>query len=171
MLVKLHTEEHRKLVHRLRDESEQWLAARGIDQYRVGPRAAAAHDAIDAAFDRGEFYGWQVEGHRIVAVAALTEPDRDFWTAEEVAQPAVYLGRFMTAAHGQGYGAALLEALAEHARRTGHDRMRLDCWRTNTPLHAYYQRHGFFHVRTCRVPERRSGALFERPLMASSVST
>lgn len=163
MLVELYTEEHRRLVHQLRDEAEQWLADRGIDQYQVGPRAAAAHDAIDTAFDHGEFYGWQV-GDRIVAVAALTSADKDFWTTEEAAQAAVYLARFMTAEHGQGYGAALLEALAEYARHAGYDRIRLDCWKSNTALQAYYLCRGFRHIRTIDVPGRMSGALFERQL-------
>jgi hypothetical protein len=40
--------------------------------------------------------------------------------------------------------------------------IRLNCWSTNTRLHAYYIAHGFKHVRTADVPGRMSGALFQR---------
>ena len=161
MLIKLRGEEHRTLVHRLRDEAEQWLAAKGLDQYR-GPRSRLAHDDIDRLYDKEAFYGWLVDGE-VKAVVAVDEHDPDFWTVEEMTEPGVtYITRFLVAEHGRGYGAALLEALAEHEAARGQRLMRLDCWRTNTGLHRYYLQHGFRHVRTEVVPGRMSGALFER---------
>jgi hypothetical protein len=40
--------------------------------------------------------------------------------------------------------------------------LRLDAWRTNEALHAYYRKAGFQHVRTVEYPHRGSGALFQR---------
>lgn len=163
MIVELRSEEHRQLVHRLRDDTERWLAARGLDQYQ-GPRSHLAHPDIDRLLDQGAFLGWLVDGE-VKAVVALTEHDPDFWTPEEMAEPGVtYITRFMVAEHGHGYGAALLDALAEREAARGQRKIRLDCWRTNTQLHTYYLDQGFRHVRTEIVPGRMSGALFERTL-------
>lgn len=153
---------HRELVHRLRDEAEQWLAAKGTDQYR-GHRAPLAHASLDRLLDAGAFWGWEVDGD-VKAVAVLDEADRDFWTAEEAAQRASYVGRLMVAEHGRDWGAQLIDALAVHEQERGQTALRLDCWRTNTELHNYYRRHGFRHVRTVEAPGRQSGALFEREI-------
>lgn len=40
--------------------------------------------------------------------------------------------------------------------------VRIDTWRTNTGLHAYYERLGFRHVRTEAPSHRRSGWLAQR---------
>lgn len=161
---------HRALVHRLRDQAESWLRDKGIDQYSVGPRAKLAHANIDEMFDRGEFVGWFPDGpdEPPAAVVALTHPDPDFWTPDEISEPQGYISRFLVDQHGHGYGEALLEAVAEHQARAGNKYLRLDCWKTNTRLHAYYLAHGFHHVRTVDVPGRMSGALFERPLACTT---
>ena len=77
MLIRLTSAAHRETVHRMRDDVERWLASRGIDQFRRGPRARRAYVDLDQAFDAGEFYGWQVD-KAVVAVAALVGPDTDF---------------------------------------------------------------------------------------------
>ena len=170
MLIELRSESHRKLVHRLREEAERWLAAKGLDQYR-GPRSHLAHDDIDRLFDEGAFVGWLVDGE-VKAVLAFTTHDPDFWTPEEMAEPGVtYITRFMVAEHGRGYGAALLEAVAEREAARGQKLIRLDCWRTNTGLHKYYLSRGFRHVRTEIVEGRMSGALFERELTGTKTLT
>ncbi|HYU83619.1 MAG TPA: GNAT family N-acetyltransferase [Kribbellaceae bacterium] len=66
--------------------------------------------------------------------------------------------------HGKGYGAAVVEAVAHEARQHRDKWLRLNCWSTNTRLHAYYVALGFRHVRTVDVPGRMSGALFKRDL-------
>lgn len=163
MLIELRSEDHRRLVHRLREDAERWLAAKGLDQYH-GPRSHLAHADIDRLFDERAFLGWLVDGE-VKAVVALTEHDPDFWTPDEMAELGVtYITRFMVAEHGHGYGVALLEAPAEREAARGQKKIRLDCWRTNIGLHKYYLSRGFRHVRTEIVPGRMSGALFERPL-------
>ena len=101
----------------------------------------------------------------ILAVAALVAPDRSFWAEDpDVLGSAWYVGRFMTAASGYGYGSTLLRHLAACAAADGRAFLRLDCWKTNTGLHRYYLGEGFTHVRTVDVPGRFSGALFQRPV-------
>ncbi len=162
MLITL-DESHRQLVHQVRDEAGEWLATKGTDQYRGGLDMAQVHANIDHDFDTYPFVGWEVDG-RVVAMMALIEPEIDFWTSEELSEPQVYISRFFVVEHGKGYGAALLEAVAEKARQENKDWIRLNCWSTNTELHRYYERHGFVHVRTANVPGRMSGALFQRKL-------
>lgn len=157
-------ESHRALVHELRREAEAWLAAKGLDQYGVGPRAKVAHQDIDQMMDRREFVGWFVNG-QVKAVLALTTPDPDFWTPAEMSEPQGYISRFLVREHGQGHGDALLEAVAKDQADVGSRSLRLDCWKTNHQLHRYYLTRGFRHVRTVDVPGRMSGALFQRDLL------
>lgn len=124
---------------------------------------------IDREFDAGQFVGWMVDG-QIVAIVALIEPDPELWTPQEVAEPQTYISRLMVAEghRGKGYGASLLEAVADQARQRGDHWIRLNCWSTNTRLHDYYKALGFRHVRTVNIPGRMSGALFERDLGANT---
>jgi GNAT superfamily N-acetyltransferase len=163
MLVQLDGS-HRELIYRIREHAEQYVAVKDTDQYQAGIDPLVVRKNLDRQIDSGQFYGWRTDDGRIVAVAALTEPDPDYWTAEEKAEPQTYIGRLYVAedAHGKGYGSAMLHGIDEHARARGDRWMRLNCWTTNTRLHAYYQAHGFEHVRTTYVPGRMSGALFQR---------
>lgn len=160
-------ESDRAHVHRIRQDAERWLGDKGTDQYRRGLDLAAVRRSIDRQLDAGEFVGWKVDG-QIVAVVALIQPDPQLWTRAELAQPQTYISRLMVAEghHGKGYGADVLEAVANLARHRGDRWLRLNCWTTNTRLHAYYRAHGFAHVRTVAAPGRMSGALFERDLLA-----
>jgi hypothetical protein len=169
-LFVLESEEHRELVHRLRDEAEAWLAKLGIDQFTASPasKSAYAHQDIDRLFDAGQFvgiheseYGTGRKLPGIGAVVAITEPDPDFWTPEEIAEPQGYLSRFLVSEHGRHYGTNLLFAVERLERYYGSDWLRLDCWRTNKKLHEYYLRQGFDRIRTEVVPGRMSGELFQ----------
>jgi GNAT superfamily N-acetyltransferase len=160
MLITL-DESHRKLVHQVRDDAGEWLATKGTDQYRGGLDMEQVHRNIDHDFDRFPFVGWEIHGH-VVALMALIDPETDFWTPKEIAEPQVYISRFFVIEHGKGYGSDLLRAVIRLAERESKDWVRLNCWSTNTRLHAYYIAHGFEHVRTCDVPGRMSGALFQR---------
>lgn len=70
-------------------------------------------------------------------------------------------------AEGLELGTALLEYAADLAAEQGVRRLRLDCSRTNTALHRYYERRGFHRVGEVAAPGRRSGALFERTVPES----
>lgn len=168
-LILLHTDERRQVIHDFRSHAEAWLHSRGVDQFQPDSptQASQAHDIINRLFDRGHFVGLRLNG-RLVAVGALTDADPDFWTPEEIAQRQVYVGRFLVAEHGKGYGEQLLARVAADAAQHGIPIMRLDCWRTSTGLHEYYRRLGFRHLRTVPVIGRGSGTLFELDLTSPS---
>jgi GNAT superfamily N-acetyltransferase len=146
----------------LRDDAAAWLASRGIEQWTSGWDDLAA-TKLAAAID--EERTWVVdEGGQILATVTIGGPDLDFWTEADEPDSALYVYRLTSArgAVGRRYGEFLLDWVGECAERAGQRWVRLDCWRTNAELHAYYLRCRFQHVRTVDVPGRKSGALFER---------
>ncbi|MFD7161684.1 GNAT family N-acetyltransferase [Kribbella sp. NPDC059898] len=149
-------------VIELRRYAEEWLKAAGIEQWTS---SATGDRTIREHFDDDRTYVVVDDGGYVVASLALGEGDSDFWTADELTEPARYLYKLMAGptARGIGLGDVLLDWACDRAQRQGADRIRLDCWRTNAGLHAYYLARGFrqYDVRTA--PGRKSGALFERP--------
>lgn len=147
----------------LRVEAEKWLAEAGIDQWRTpGFRdRALAKWQVDIEHGRT----WVVEDcTSTVATVTLAPPDRDFWTDEDAPESAVYVAKLITArqAAGQNLGGRILDWVGSVARDTGKPWVRLDCWRANTALQAYYLREGFEHVRTEAPPHRLSGWMAQR---------
>jgi GNAT superfamily N-acetyltransferase len=161
-LAKLGTEEDRALVHNLRDAAEKWLIEKGLDQFQ-GPRRSMAHEDIDLLFDQGRFWGWVV-GDTVTAVVAWADPDPDFWTPQERAEPQTYLSRFLVREHGRRHGEQLLRAVVARAEDRGDHWIRLECWKSNTDLHLYYRKRGFEQLPTVDVPGRLSGAKFQMPI-------
>jgi len=93
----------------------------------------------------------------------LGEEAAPFWRPADDRSGALYLSHLAVdrAFAGLGVGAWLLGEAAEEAARRGKRWLRLDAWRTNARLHAYYRRQGFRLVRISDGPGG-SGALFER---------
>jgi hypothetical protein len=146
----------------MREQSEAWLAAKGVDQYQDQQFAAKARHDIEALIERQRFAVLSSDGHDTLALAALVEPDLDLWTPADHPDRAWYIARVMVATHGQRHGALLLDLIALAAAMDGRDWLRLDCWRTNYALDCQYESCGFDHVRTVNAPNRLSGALFQR---------
>ncbi|WP_166845113.1 GNAT family N-acetyltransferase [Isoptericola sp. BMS4] len=157
------TDADRKTLHDLRNETEAWLSARGLEEQAGAHWSGRAHAAIDRYLDDGRFVALCVDGAPVV-VGALSGPDLDFWTDDDDLGAAWYIARVMTADHGNGYGALFLEMIAAAAAANGRRALRLDCMRDNTRLHDYYRAQGFGLVRVVQRPWRKSGALFERSL-------
>ncbi|NLT57156.1 MAG: GNAT family N-acetyltransferase [Actinomycetales bacterium] len=151
----------RKLLHDLRRKSEEWLAAKGVEQYQ-GVWSARAHTQIDKLLDERRFVALCDGADRTLAVGALVGPDMDFWTEDDDLHTAWYIARLMVNTHGTGAGATLLDGVALAAAMDGRKYLRLDCWRTNIALHGYYETKGFYKVRLVEVSHRKSGALFQR---------
>lgn len=158
------TEQDRDHLHALRNHVERWLAQRGFEQQGDEYWSKRAHLAIDRLLDAGRFVALCVDDWP-VAVAALAHPDMDFWTEDDNLAAGSYVARMMSADHGHGYGAQLLDVLAVAAAAQGRSFIRLDCMRENTALHDYYRRLGFRLVRIVERDDRESGALFERPVL------
>lgn len=146
----------------LRKEAAEWLSRSGIDQWTDIKRGATA---IKDWLESGSTFVVQNEGMEIVASLALGSADPDFWTAEEITEPAVYLYKFMInrSNRGTGLGEILLDWACEKSSQRGAYFLRLDCWKTNSGLHRYYLDRGFDYLTTRSKTGRKSGALFERP--------
>jgi GNAT superfamily N-acetyltransferase len=105
-----------------------------------------------------------------IAVATITADPEDYpiWPAEWLRESAVYVRRLVVRRDyaGRQLGAALLDWAGRSALlRYRAQWIRVDVWRTNKELHAYYERQGF---RSCGVstdPDYPSGALFQKPTL------
>lgn len=153
-------------VHSVLRSAAVALHRRGVDQWphdspNLQPRALATQ------IGRGEF--WIVrdyaEGPAAAVIAMSCLGDPDFWTAAELAEPAVYLSKAAVRPYfaGQGLGAMLFRWAVDYAWQMGMTWVRLDAWSTNEALHDYYRARGWTFLRNDPPEGRRSGALFQRP--------
>jgi len=141
-----------------------WLTSQGINQWAAG----FAVERIASIIERGEMYLVRQNGSAIATVTVSADGDADFWTAEELAEPARYVAKLATAREhaGQGLGELLLRWTIDLGARQGARWIRLDAWRTNQRLHDFYRDAGWSHLRTVELEHRRSGALFQHPAVA-----
>jgi GNAT superfamily N-acetyltransferase len=150
----------------MQDEARGWLQARGSDQWStVRHTDPESPRSLEAGIRRGEVWVWR-SGPDIVATATLDDfADPEFWTADDAPKDALYIHRMIVsrAAAGNDLGSGILDWATRRTVRAGRHWVRLDAWRSNAALHAYYLRHGFERVRTVDLPHRGSGALFQRP--------
>ncbi|MDV8021072.1 GNAT family N-acetyltransferase [Rhodococcus sp. IEGM 1330] len=128
----------------LRHAAEDWLFARGIDQWtpREVPLAT-----VDAQIEAGEFYVARREpGGPIVGALRLIWADPDIWPGD--GQLAGYVHGLVIdrSEAGTGLGTQLLEWAAGRTRREGRSLLRLDCAETNAELRGYYLRQRFREV-------------------------
>ncbi|HSV68433.1 MAG TPA: GNAT family N-acetyltransferase [Mycobacteriales bacterium] len=149
-------------VVRLWNAAAAWLASRGIDQWQYPPRL----DRIAGSIERGECYLAEQDGRIIGTVTVDSYADPDFWQPNDEPENALYVHRMAITrdAAGQEVGTALLDWAADLAAKAGKKWLRLDAWRTNTGLHRYYAERGFRSVRVVNRANRRSGALYQRPI-------
>lgn len=144
-----------------------WLHSEGHDQWPVSsPTLGPAR--IGAQVDRGEFWVVSDETGPAATIAISRQGDPDFWTPGELAEPAAYFSKAAVVRRraGEGLGALVLRWAVDHAAADGARWARLDAWRTNEGLHAYYRARGWTWLRTVDAPRRKSGALFQRPAAA-----
>ncbi|WP_067460985.1 GNAT family N-acetyltransferase [Actinomadura macra] len=139
----------------------EWLTSRGINQWASG----FAAERVAPIIERGEMYLVHQDGSAIATVTVSTDGPADFWTPEELAEPARYVAKLATAREhaGQGLGELLLRWTIDLAARQGARWIRLDAWRTNYRLHDFYRGAGWSHLRTVELENRWSGALFQHP--------
>ena len=149
----------------LRAEAEGWLRTKGTDQWsdpETGERAIAKWRA---SIDEGR--AWVVVGERgkVLATVSRGPVDRDFWKDDDHPESALYLYKLIVAREASGLrlGARVIDWMSRLAALEGRTWVRIDTWRTNTELHAYYERLGFKHLRTEAPPHSRSGWLAQRP--------
>lgn len=104
---------------------------------------------------------------RGIAMATITADPGDYpiWPAERQREPAVYVCRLVVSRKyaGRRLGSTLVDRAGLAARRDyGAQWIRVDVWRTNKELHAYYERRGFTFCGMCTDPDYPSGALFQK---------
>lgn len=154
-------------------ESVRWLRSKGLDQWSTWERWRIK---MRPSLERGDVWLLCDGGSLIGTVTVETEGDPDFWSAAELADPAAYVSKLAITRDraGQGLGQLLLEWASDHAYRYGCEALRLDAWKTNERLHAFYLEHGWTYLRTSGGENRKSGALFEispRPVAADLRAT
>jgi GNAT superfamily N-acetyltransferase len=148
--------------YRLRRHAEQWLKNAGIEQWTATAYGARV---IQGWIGAGSTFVIESPDGEVIGSLSLDNGDPDFWTPDELAQPATYLYKFILRSdyRGTGLGDLLLDWASYRTELAGNLWLRLDCWRDNVGLHNYYLQRGFTHLETRSHPVRMSGALFERP--------
>ncbi|WP_072803949.1 GNAT family N-acetyltransferase [Rhodococcoides yunnanense] len=150
----------------LRHTAEDWLADRGIDQWR--PREVPL-SVIESQVAAGEFVVARLRptDTPLVAAMRLIWSDEPIWLEENAFAGYVHHLVVDRSHSGRGIGRELLD----WAERTTHDAgasvLRLDCVETNPQLRAYYARLGFREVgrREFRADRWLAVTLFERDVL------
>jgi len=141
----------------------RWLRQRGSEQWNRGRdfRTKAAE-----SIDRRNTWLLR-DGDASIGTLTLTpEGDPDFWTPDELRDPALYVGKMASTVRrrGEGLGSLMLSWAQDWAARSGFDLLRWDVWRTNEQLQDYYRSIGGQYIRTVHPAHRWSGALFQIPV-------
>lgn len=125
-------------IWQLRRQREDWLASRGIDQWRPGEVPVAT---IQEQVDRAEWYVLRDES--VIAGLRILWSDPDFWGPDDGSS--IYVHGLMVDLRraGEGLGSELLEWAARLGSQHGKARLRLDSALTNPDLTRYYERLGF----------------------------
>lgn len=149
-------------VMALLDERIRWLRERGSEQWNTGRDFTTQ---MINAIGRRNTWLLRDDGTPIATLTLTSEGDPDFWTPEELKEPALYLGKMASTVSrsGEGLGSLLLSWAQDWAARTGFDSLRWDVWRANKKLQDYYQSLGGHYIRTVPATHRWSGALFQIP--------
>jgi GNAT superfamily N-acetyltransferase len=143
--------------------AQRWLAEIGSDQWAKNTEEKA-RNYITRSIERGECWLAEMQGLVVGMITVDDHADPEFWTPQDEPEDALYVHRMVVdrLAAGKGVGGQLLDWSESLAASRGCTWLRLDAWRTNAPLHAYYQRQGFTPVRVVNLSHRGSGALFQR---------
>lgn len=166
-------EEHLEDVLIVLTSAADWLRERGREDWASsfdadGWRAAKIREELD----KGNVYLIMWDRHPLATATITDWADPDFAAGwPDGPDDALYVMRLAKATLARRLdlpplGRSLIEfAIMEAGRRMGETgrqhRVRLDCSKVNTDLHAYYERLGFERVGTVDLAHRHSGALFE----------
>jgi ribosomal protein S18 acetylase RimI-like enzyme len=152
----------------IHEEAAVWLWERGIKQWRPGEYTLET-------LRREVAEGHEVYLARREGVAAggftLQWDDLENWdNGEERPLVAGYLHALCVsrADAGQGLGEALLDYAGQRVATMGREWLRLDCWKGNDTLRAYYERLGFSYQ---GIGARLGGAVSATNRHASGVTT
>lgn len=157
-----HDDDAAVILH-MRHVAEDWLAGRGIDQWRPREIPPAT---IREQIDRGEFVVARYASNGpVVAAMRLMWSDPAIWRHEDAFAGYVHGLVIDRDYAGRGLGRDLLEWAAQETTMAGANRLRLDCAETNLALRHYYRLCGFREVgRRDFDADWFSVTLFERTL-------
>lgn len=126
-------------IHALRRSLEDWMAARGIDQWPAGsvPVERVAAQVADRQW-------WVVrDDGGLLGSVRVVDTDPEYWGDDDA--PALYVHGLMVdrRASGTGLGRALVEWVGDRARAAGVTWLRLDHRASNPHLDDVYRSWGF----------------------------
>jgi GNAT superfamily N-acetyltransferase len=148
------------------DAAAQWLrATKNTDQW-IQPWRSEEDRSNRIRRDLTAGKTWLLRDSGL-AVATITADPEDYpiWPPERQREPAVYVRRLVVSPEyrRQRLGSTLLDWAGLTARQSDGARwIRVDVWRTNKELRAYYERQGFTSCGECTDPDYPSGALFQK---------
>lgn len=147
----------------LLEKAAAWLAERGSDQWQG--LAIRRQEFVQRDIAEETVHVVEADGQVVGTITVDTFADADFWKPDDDVRSALYVHRMAVSRDlaGTGLGVSMLDFAGRRAVTEGKAYLRLDAWRTNTKLHAYYLGQGFDLVRIEELPHRGSGALFQRP--------
>lgn len=154
-------------VMALLKERIEWLRARGSDQWSTWESWRLK---IHPALESGDVWLLLDGTDPVGTISVEFQGDQDFWQQEECAEPAAYLSKLAVRLDhaGQELGVLITDWASDYAYRRGCKFVRLDAWKTNEGLHAYYADRGWKHLRTVEAQGRNSGSLFQLPVRPMS---
>jgi GNAT superfamily N-acetyltransferase len=152
------------------EEASWWLRGKNTDQWaRPWPDRQGRDERIRRAIrHRHTWIAWDGE-IPAATVTALPHADTRIWPGCEN-DAAIYLHRLVVSRRyaGMDLGGILIDWSVQRELRIRPVRwIRVEVWRTNTALHAYYERHGFERWGTCAIPSYPAAALFQKDARAS----
>lgn len=160
------------------DDAKVRLAELGTDQWSTDwadSQGRSRRDRVKHSLAKGTtwlaLFACQHPVHPVVLpVATVTiekTPNPSVWTkSDAIREPAVYLGRLVTADGFDGLhiGTTMLDWAGQHgAKNYGARYVRIDVWTTNEALHEYYAKRGFDDCGLVPDESYPSRQLFQRP--------
>lgn len=145
----------------LRRQREDWLAERGIEQWRAGEVPASV---IEDQVGRGEWHILRDEHRAVIAGLRVLWSDPDFWGPDDGSF--VYVHGLMVdlTYSGRSYGAELLDWAERLGVLEGKSGIRLDSAASNSVLLSYYESLGFRDCGRCKVGDPNEVVLWEKSI-------
>jgi GNAT superfamily N-acetyltransferase len=152
-------------VWELLHQTTRWLRSIGSDQWSTWRTWRGPDGKIARAIQGGHMWLLFCADELVGTVTIEPDGDTDFWTPDELTEPALYVSKLAIRRDhtGQELGALLLAWARQLAWDAGVTWVRLDAWRTNDKLHAYYRDRGWHELRSVHQPWRGSGMLYQLP--------
>jgi GNAT superfamily N-acetyltransferase len=170
LIIRPASPDDEKVIIGLVEEASWWLRGKNTDQWSTPwPDRRRRDERIREGIAEGHTWIVWDRGRPAATVTLSPRPDVDIWGSLPRV-PALYLHRLVVsrAYAGVNLGGVLIDWAAQRELRRREVRwVRVDVWRTNTALHAYYERRGFSRCGTYEDLAYPAGALFRKDVRHS----